>query len=714
MRDSRPILFIARQQEDGKYAVLNVDVFGVGGYVPTAALSAEHVAARTNFITRKWCAEAAERHAKFRAETGNVPPGHWQHHNDKNNDERPKVGYGCELRLGSGLINGNDHKDVLVNGEKMLIAGDYNPNKLYMNFRGIEPDAFEAIRNERLPFRSVEILDPSVPDIGSIAFMYSRPPFFGLRPLVVVLDTSRKEPAFKFQPAPMAASAQFSSTGKARFYTFMENSEMKTELLALAKTLKPFSANAHDLSVRMRLAFAADASPPDEDEMKEAAKKVFATEEKGQGTSVSSDAQPSGSEEKGQGTTVSSDKEETGKEEKAQGTTVSTKKKLSAEEEAAEKAKKDKEANAGSPQVKMEAGGFPPKKDEEKKDEKPAEEGKEAKAKEKPAAAPPAPAAPAAAAPAPTPPVAPSAAGAPAPAGPVPVPGAMGGQPSPGAQQAGMGVSTMIQGILEQAFAPLVQEVRGLLAGTPQGAPPVNQLAPIVSMAAMRFAADFPAKFTALLTSAMTKEPAKFAATMDAKPADAELPAQFKAELAAAQAQAKEAIEKLSKFDAKFAALESEKKFEARKAQFKAQLEEEVKKSGNTLRIDVDAVAQAAAEMPVQTKKFMGREGKLEDREVDLGVTHVNQVLEQAGLTAPPPPAAGYSVNGKQVNVDDCLAPYAGNPKAFSAAQVAAKDWDDNKAIQRMSKKESYIASEVRFATGFAAAVASGNGVHKF
>jgi hypothetical protein len=385
---------------------------------------------------------------------------------------------------------------------------------------------------------------------------------------------------------------------------------------------------------------------------------------------------------------------------------------LSAEEE--EKAKKEKDA--GAPAVKMEAGGFPPKKDDKPKEEKtdtPKGDGdkavNEAAAKQEEAGAPQPAQASAPAQPAPAAqPAAPA-----APAALAPAPGAgVAGQPSPGAQQAGQGVSVMIQGILEQAFAPLVQEVRGLLAGTPQGAPPVNQLAPVVSMAAMRFAADFPAKFTALLTAAVTKEPAKFAATMDAKPVNSELPAQFKAELAAAQAQAKEAMDKLQKFDAKFAELDNEKKFAARVERFRAVLQEEVTKSGNTLRLDVEGIAKAAAEMPVKTQKFMGKGGKLEDVEHDLGDVHVRQVLEQAGLSAPPPPAASYGAGGvRQGMVDDLLEPYAKNPKAFQAAQIAAKDWDDNKTIQRMSKKHAYIASEVLFATNF---VASGNGQHKF
>lgn len=690
----KPIVFIAREQEDGKYCIFNVDVFGVGGSVPTAALSQAHVDARTNFITKKWCADAVARHQQFRAETGNVPPGHWQHHNDKNNDERPKVGYGCELRLGSGLKDGKDYTEQVINGEQTLAAGALNPDKLYMNFRGIEPEAFEAIRNERLPFRSVEILDPSVPDIGSVAFMYSRPPFFGLRPLVVVLDKSRKEPAFKFQPAPLATSAQFSSTGKSRsFFTFMENREMRTQLLALAKSLKHFSTNERELTVRLRLAFAADSAPPEDDEMKDAAKKAFATEETGE-PEVDKDGKP---------------------------VAKAAAAKLSAEEEAAAAAAKAKkeEKDAGQPAVKMEAGGFPPKKDEKDKEEKteapkgdagaePKEEAAEATAKTASATPPVAPQPAAAVPPAPT--AQPAAAGAPAQAGAMPVPGTgVAGQPSPGAQQAGQGVSTMIQGILEQAFAPLVQEVRGLLASTPQGAPPVNQLAPMVSMLALKWAAAMPEKFAAAYAEAL-KEPAKFAAAPTAAPVaetkPAELPAQFKAELSAAQAAAAEAAAKLQQFDAKFAALDAEKKFNARVASFRSRLEEEVRRSGNSLRIDVEAVATAAAEMPVQSKKFMSASGKVEDREVDLGETHLRQVLEQAGLTAPPPPAS-FTGHGR-ADMDDALAPYATNSKAFSAAQVAAKDWDDNKSIQRMTKKEAYIATEVRFATGFAAASSNG------
>lgn len=690
MRNSKPIVFLARKQEDGKYCIFNVDVFGVGGSIPTAALSQAHVDARTNFITKKWCAEAVARHQQFRAETGNVPPGHWQHHNDKNNDERPKVGYGCELRLGAGLKAGNDFTEQTINGESTLIAGALNPDKLYMNFRGIEPDAFEAIRNERLPFRSVEILDPSVPDIGSVAFMYSRPPFFGLRPLVVVLDESRTEPAFKFQPAPLATTAQFSSTGKTRsFFTFMENREMKTQLLALAQSLKHFSSNERELTVRLRLAFAADSAPPEDDEMKDAAKKAFATEEP-EAPAVDKDGKPIA---------------------KAPAA------KLSAEEE--EAAKKEKEAkDAGQPAVKMEAGGFPPKKDEKDKEEKTdVPKGDEDKAINEKAAAqapatasatPPAAPQPAAAVP-PATTAQPAAAGAPAQAGAMPVPGTgVAGQPSPGAQQAGQGVSTMIQGILEQAFAPLVQEVRGLLAGTAQGAPPVNQLAPMVSMAALKWAAAMPEKFVTAYEAAL-KEPAKFAAVPAApEAAPAELPAMFKAELSAAQAVAAEATAKLKQFDAKFAEFEAGKKFEARKASFRSRLEEEVRKSGNSLRIDVESVAFAAAEMPVQSKKFMSANGKVEDREVDMGETHLRHVLEQAGLTAPPPPAS-FTGHGR-ADVDDMLTPYANNTRAFTAAQVAAKDWDDNKSIQRMTKKDAYIATEVRFATGFTAAGSNGNG----
>lgn len=700
-KDSRPIYFLAREQEDGKFCIFNLDVFGVGGYVKTAALSQDQVNARTSFITKKWCLQCCDRHEMMRDETGNVPPMHAQHHDKDTNDERPKVGYGCEMRMGDG---GPAYEEQVVNGTSVLIARAGDANRIHVNPRGIEPDAFEAIANERLPFRSVEILDPNVPDIGSIALMFSKPPFFALRPLVVILDKSRKEPAFKFQPAPLMASAQFASTSKRTFVSFTEIPVMKNKLLLVAKSLRQFCADEKELTTRMRLTFAADSMPPSDDDIKGASKEAMAAEvdeeeeteeqkkakavklaaeQKGQGQTQSSDAQPSATEQKGQGQSQSSSKQETGKEEKGQGQTQSSAVKLAAEAPNPDPVHEKKETPAE--EKKEHATGVEAKPGE---GSPPANPGAQAAAPA-PVAAPPAPPA------APVPPVAPM------------------GQPAT-TQQAGNAIGEMmkqaLEQVLEQAMAPLVNEVRGLLAGTPQGAPPVDQIAPVVSMAASRWAVNFSTHYSAALETVGKKRaeevvkqaiaPVQMAAQPAALPQAPvqftaqqleELEQRFSAKFGAQLEEARQTIDAMKKRDAQ----------QQRTAKFAAMVQEQVDLTGGMLRLDPVKLAAEAAEMPVVTDKVAGADGKVSDVTIDHGERYIRNVLENAGISAPPP-AASFSAGSRNAEVPDELTPYKSNTKAFAAAQMAARDWDDNPKTQRMVRdKKKYISGEVYAATGF-------------
>jgi len=139
---------------------------------------------------------------------------------------------------------------------------------------------------------------------------------------------------------------------------------------------------------------------------------------------------------------------------------------------------------------------------------------------------------------------------------------------------------------------------------------------------------------------------------------------------------------------------------EKRFARFSSMITEAVAEANGMISIDVAAVAQLAAEMPTRKAKFQADDGSLTERTVDLGEQHVRQVLTQAGASVPPPPIGfsagdnGLTENGKQV-IDSDYADYAGNPRAFATAQIAAKTWDDDKRLQKFTARRTFITSEV-------------------
>lgn len=700
--NNQPVLFLARKEGNGKYTIYDVDVFGMGAKVPTTAIRQEIVEQRTQMVTSSWMDQAVDRAEKMRAETGYVPPCHIWHNEEGSNDNREKVGFPCELRRGDG--KGLTYKVTdPATGQEVWIARAGDPNRLYVNLRGVEADVFEnLIAKDKLPYRSVEITDTEVPDISSLALMFSTPPFFALRPLSIHLDTSKQAETFRFQPAALAG-AQFKAPSARSFYTTKgEPSMLKFTALAKMMRAQGLADTPKEAHAKLRLMFAADEKPPEDGELKKAADEAFAAD----------DAADPEDKEKMQvlpteieteaGGKKPTPPEEIEKKKGEKGKPTPPEEISSAKEGGASKDLNEGGAMLNASKTPAKFAGDPPPKPEEKKTDVPEGDGDEAinekaaaEGEKKPEAGAQPPAAPAT----PPAPSAPPAVSAPPAAEVVQAnnPGLGGGVNGgiAGGEVPGATVSLLtiihesVEETLQQALAPLVQEVRGMLSNqTAQGAPGgVDLMAPMV---AMRASFGFGSRFSAIFNAKLSKvnmAPAAQGAPLAAKPAQTDSDGQS-AQFNALQSRLSE--------------LEAERTREKRVAMFRNQINEAIAEANGMIRLDVELVANTAADMPVRKAKFLAQDGSgaLSERQVDMGHEHIKQVLSQAGAMVPPPPIGfaagdnGLQENGKQV-MDPDVSDYAGHTRALQTAQIAAKTWDDDKRLQKFTARRTFITSEV-------------------
>lgn len=112
-----------------------------------------------------WLQDAVNNHRNMAA-GGYLPPAHFGHHSNSQQQEPPRIGELANMEMRT------------VDGVPTLFADIVN----------IPPDMFGLIRQRRVPYRSVEIGNPKVPAITSVALMGSTVPFHKFRLLHVDLE----------------------------------------------------------------------------------------------------------------------------------------------------------------------------------------------------------------------------------------------------------------------------------------------------------------------------------------------------------------------------------------------------------------------------------------------------------------------------------------------------------------------------------------------
>lgn len=669
MVNTSPIYFLARKQADGNYCVFNVDVFGVGA--PTAALDQDQVEQRTGNINRAWLQAAVTRHVKLRAENGYVPPVHVWHNDDSTNTNRDKVGFATELRLGDGGAPVAKFSYPEKDGvREVLIARANDPNRLYTTIRDIEPKVFQMILDRKLPYRSVEILDINVPDISSLALMFSTPPFFALRPLCVYLDESKIEPAFHFQPA--MAATHFAAP-KGALVTFKP--ETKMSLLDTVRKLRASGKcpTENSLKFAIKLVYESKDEEIDQDQIQAALAAADLLDNYGK-EAESMDAVEAPSTQ----TPADAVDPVTGP------STQAEEVKLTADEDADDVDSSEKfgswgveqgsdgwylteagvqrkgpygtdaEAKGALDEMKQMKAAAEPEVGEtpaHEATETPAEEAAEHMEAEDEA--------PAAEVPPATeatdeviesqPTVAPPEAAAPAEAE---TSEAVTPPAEVKMESEDTNSADKIAAMIQQVLAPLVADMREMLGVKDAETAPdeIDEEAPI-----------------AQLRAGKTK----------------------------------------SKMEARVKELEEKLQREDRINKFKAKITRAINESQGQLRIDVDAVAEFAADLPVKEVSTVGDRGQIIKEKLDMGDKHVDQLLFQAGADLPPPP---ISKRDDLRLMDADLEPYVSNAEALRAAQLAAHEWDTDPMLQKTVKSRAkYVASEVFVKTRFNAD-ASGNG----
>lgn len=739
MKTDRPIFFLARRQADGKFCIFNVDIFGVGA--PTAALSPEHIEARTGNIDRAWLSAAAGRHTKLRADNGYVPPVHIYHNEDGTNDNRDKVGFMAEMRGGDGGMSVKEVdvpvKDAngKITAQATLIAQANNPDYLYCNIRDIEPEVFEKIRQKKLPYRSVEILDINVPDISSLALMFSTPPFFPLRPLNVILDEATVEPAFNFQPA---MAAHFSAK-RGRFYTTKSEDRSMLNVFAVVRKVKATKLCSTDAAVKraVKLVFAAEGTALKDEDLEDAMVAAAVVDE----PNTAADMKAEDPAKKDEVKAAATDPEEKKDEVKASADDdADDKKDVKAAADDAEEEKKDVKAAATDTEEKEQFGGWQPVEGKdgwyltedgvERKGPFPDQDSAmeslnemkkmaatpdtEEKTAEKTALK--------------------------APAKKAPAIKLLGDDNKPKKPE----IKKPTSGIKLLGDAQPPEEVKAAADDTMSDEE-------AIAMAAEK-AGDKPADNPDEVKAAAPDAKAPDATVkMDGvEEAEAEIPVASKQMIDLMVKTAARVMEQalapiiadmrgmLSKQDqysapnaipesspiAKMSAngrkdnlslrveeLEQRLAHEARINKFTSKLRKAVEESGGNLRMDIDGIARFAAELPVKEQKVMGRDKKVTTEQVDMGERHIDALLMQAGMDMPPPPVSyGAHSDGPRF-MDPEIEPYLSNTEALRVAQLAAQQWDQDEQLQKHVKRGKYIASEVFSATRFNAdATHAGNG----
>lgn len=137
-----------------------------------------------------WIAKAVE-HAKIGADEGYFPPLHVRHHE------------GPGSAKPAGYFRVRDVRTLTFKGERR--------EAVFADLTITDPEVDEAVLMDRLPYRSVEILDTKRPAIDSLALLDHQVPYLELPMLMVSHVPGRA-------PIPSVASATFASPWKSESY----------------------------------------------------------------------------------------------------------------------------------------------------------------------------------------------------------------------------------------------------------------------------------------------------------------------------------------------------------------------------------------------------------------------------------------------------------------------------------------------------------------
>lgn len=143
----------------GNYAIRDLPVF-----------AAPKDEAKGKKYTIGWLKRACRR-AEERKAGGFLAPAHIEHHDPG------------QTREFAGFMDNYRTALTDLDGE--------NVPAVFVDLLEVPPAVFEEIRACRLPYRSVEILDPDIPELSSLALMKSDVPFFRL-PVTVVTDPAER------------------------------------------------------------------------------------------------------------------------------------------------------------------------------------------------------------------------------------------------------------------------------------------------------------------------------------------------------------------------------------------------------------------------------------------------------------------------------------------------------------------------------------------
>jgi len=161
----------SEKQSNGMYAIFDVPIFSE---------TKDMRRGRKISYDAAWIQAAAKEHRRQEEKDRNAPSLHYGH-NEQGVGEKNKIGEVVNFR--SGKLNGKE--------------------TIFVDIIDLDPEIYQKVQKGRLPHISVEIPEPSIPRIGSVAFLSSRAPYFTL-PNILVEEKPEAEYAACFYSSESA------------------------------------------------------------------------------------------------------------------------------------------------------------------------------------------------------------------------------------------------------------------------------------------------------------------------------------------------------------------------------------------------------------------------------------------------------------------------------------------------------------------------------
>lgn len=149
----------ATQLADGTFEIRDLDIF-------ETCVREHPITGRRDVFDTQWLRQAVEA-ARERESRGYFAPVHLGHHGDTD-DEPTFAGFLHNL----AVVSAADATDAAES------ASEADSATLRATITSIPAEVFARIRDRRIPYRSVEILDPAVPEISSLALLEATVPYF--------------------------------------------------------------------------------------------------------------------------------------------------------------------------------------------------------------------------------------------------------------------------------------------------------------------------------------------------------------------------------------------------------------------------------------------------------------------------------------------------------------------------------------------------------